>query len=208
MWKLAPHGTTRHLSTCAILAIVASEAIAGPPKANRNQQDLLQNRYSFEEDRSIGSPRYIWRHAGTVIELGLGGVVRILTSEGNEAQVRFVGANDRLEPRGEMLDGYKTIYYLGTIAARRTARHFDRIRYSGVYPGIDLVFVPSGDRFEYTFEIEPHADASLIRVRYEKCSIAMTPDGELKIVIGSALIVQRRPKALQNVDGHIQRIAC
>ena len=125
-----------------------------------------------------------------------------------QQHISFAGASVRSEARGEVPTGSKTIYYLGPGEEWRTAAHFERVRYAGIYPGIDLVFVTAGDRLEYNFEIAPYADPSAIRIGDERSSFALTPEGDLEVRSGNAVVIERRPLAFQTVGGRIRPIAC
>ncbi|MFN7918570.1 MAG: hypothetical protein U0Q16_00645 [Bryobacteraceae bacterium] len=43
---------------------------------------------------------------------------------------------------------------------------YGKVRYSGVYPGVDLVYRASGKRLEYDFVVAPGADASSIALGF------------------------------------------
>jgi hypothetical protein len=138
----------RRLHWYSILAIVSVCAVAGHTE-NQLQQETLRLTSNFEEDTSGTSARYIWRSLGTMVSLSCGGELSIRWSTGGLAHVSFAGANARSVPHGELSSGKKTIYYLGAVNDWRTASHFEPVRYSAIYPGIDLVFVVAGNQLEY-----------------------------------------------------------
>ena len=136
----------------AITILCANTAYAqGEPAKPRS----LEIAPSFEEDHSYSSVRYVWRGHGTAVSLSNGGTITMIVGTGAKAYIRFAGANARSEPSGEVRSAGRTIYYLGAAQGWRSASHFERVRYAGLYPGIDLVFNASGDRLEYAFEISP-----------------------------------------------------
>jgi hypothetical protein len=163
---------------------------------------------SFEEDSSASGARYIWRNSGIAISLTSGGTLAITPHTRAETRIDFTGASVRSEPHGEVASESKTIYYLGAPGAWRTASHFERVRYSGIYPGIDLEFVVDHDQLEYNFEISPHADPGVIRIHYAGSIGSLTPAGDLKIRANGATIIQPRPRAFQNVAGRERRVEC
>ena len=176
----------------------------GPPA----QSKTFQVAPSFEQERGLTSERYLWRNSGTAIALRGGGRLAVLDSAGSEAHIDFQGARAQSEPRGEVPSQNKTMYYLGRAEAWRSAAHFDRVRYPGIYPGIDLVFVTTGDQLEYNFEVAPHADPRAIRIGGEDASLHLTRGGDLEVRVGNAVITERHPMAFQKVHGRIRRIAC
>jgi hypothetical protein len=163
---------------------------------------------AFEEERGNASERYLWRNSGTAVSLGAGGRLSVPGRTAGATHIGFAGASLRSEARGEVPTQSKTIYYLGPREAWRTAARFERVRYAGIYPGIDLVFVMAGDRLEYNFEIAPHADPAAIRIREERSWFHLTRRGDLEVHAGNAVVTERHPLAFQNVRGRIRRIAC
>jgi hypothetical protein len=203
----------RRLAWIPIVAIGGVWAVAARAEAQPARPKTFQIAPAFEEERGHTPERYLWRNSGTAVSLGPGGRLSVLQSAGNEsaasaAHIGFAGASVRSEARGEIPTRSKTVYYLGAGEAWRTAAHFERVRYPGIYPGIDLVFVTAGDRLEYNFEIAPHADPGAIRIGDERPSLHLTRGGDLELRSGNALVTERRPKAFQTVRGRIRRIAC
>jgi hypothetical protein len=79
---------------------------------------------------------------------------------------------------------------------------FARIRYSEVYPGVDIDWYGSQRRLEYDFRIAPGADPHRIALRFrggERPRLA--PNGDLVVGSGQARIRQRVPLAYQPAGG-------
>ncbi len=192
----------------SILAIASGCAIVCHAGGETAKQKVFQAAPSFEEDRSGTSERYFWRSSGTAVSLSAGGEILIQSSNGGNAHLSFTGASARSEPRGEVASGSKTIYYIGSAKTWRSDSHFERVRYSGIYPGIDLVFVTAAGQLEYNFEISPQADPGVIRIHYEGSPMDLTRAGDLEMHTGDAVITQRRPLAFQKVRGQRVPVAC
>src|SRR5579862_827824 len=190
-----------------ILAIAGVCAIAVGAEAETGQQKTFQIAPSFEQDGGETSERYLWRNSGTAVSLSASGGLSVIEGAGIEAHIDFAGAGVQSEPRGEAPSQSQTIYYVGRGKTPRSAAHFERVRYSAIYPGIDLVFVTTGGRLEYNFEIAAYADPRAIRIR-SKQSFRLTPGGDLKIRVGQAVITEQRPVAFQSVGGRIRSVAC
>ncbi len=63
---------------------------------------------------------------------------------------------------------------------RRNVPHFDRVRYEGLYPGIDAVFYGDRREMEFDFVVAPGADPSAIRMHVEGAgSVELTDAGGL-----------------------------
>ncbi len=81
---------------------------------------------------------------------------------------------------------------------RAGIREFRKVRYSGVYPGIDAVFYGNGDDIEYDFILAPGADASQIRVQFPGArQVSLRKEGGLEIQFGRERALQHRPVAWQ-----------
>jgi hypothetical protein len=182
-------------------------AIAPHAEAQPVRPKTFQIAPAFEEERGNAPERYLWRNSGAAVSLGAGGRLSILGSTGGPEHIGFAGASVRSEARGEIPTRSQTIYF-GPGEEWRTGAQFERVRYAGIYPGIDLVFVTAGDRLEYNFEIAPYADPSAIRIGDERSSFELTPEGDLEIHYGNAVLTERRPLAFQTVGGRTRPIAC
>ena len=94
----------------------------------------------------------------------------------------------------------RTSYYVGTDPADwlPDVPSYSKVRYRGVYPGIDLEFHFNGGRLEYDFLIAPGGDPSLIRLAFEGAAgAALNPEGGLEL----GGLAQRKPVAYQLADG-------
>jgi hypothetical protein len=122
----------------------------------------------FEEQRSrSGSAQYVWRSAGVAATLSTGGLITLVSPNGRAVHISFPAANSHSKATGEAKSPHKTFWYLGAKEDWREDAHFDRVRYSDLYPGIDLVFVTNSKQLEYNFELAPYANPKAIHIRYE-----------------------------------------
>ncbi len=118
-------------------------------------------------------------------------------SEGRPViRLALVGAR-RAEPQGDELLRSTSSYFLGSDPKRwRTGvSNYGKVRYNGVYDGMDLVFRGSEAALEYDFLIAPNANPSQIRMRFDGAR-------ELSVNAGGDLLVdgwftQRRPRVYQ-----------
>jgi len=70
--------------------------------------------------------------------------------------MRFEGSNPKAQIAG--LDGMpgKVNYFIGTTQeVADDVRTFSRVKYTGLYPGVDLIFYGNGRRLEYDFVVGP-----------------------------------------------------
>jgi uncharacterized protein (TIGR03437 family) len=114
--------------------------------------------------------------------------------------MRFDGAqaSASLEPL-QLLSG-KSNYFIGPPSEwRRDVPQYGRVRYRGVYPGVDLVFYGSERRLEYDWVLAPGADPKRIRMSFDGATaIDIDSSGDLTISAGSAEFRQFAPRIVQN----------
>jgi uncharacterized protein (TIGR03437 family) len=134
----------------------------------------------------------------------------VLGTRQGALRVRLEGGsrNPNLEAE-DALPG-KTNYFIGKDSSRW--RHdiplFGKVRYRGVYPGIDVVFYGNPNDLEYDFVLAPGADAHKIRLAYAGArGMRVDAAGDLIFSIGDSEIRQHRPKIYQGthaIDGRYQ----
>jgi hypothetical protein len=80
--------------------------------------------------------------------------------------------------------------------------------YSGVYPGVDLVYFGTQGRLEYDFTVAPGASAAPIRLAFDGAEhLSVDARGNLKIKTDDREIAFQRPVAYQlNSDGRRTRV--
>jgi uncharacterized protein (TIGR03437 family) len=125
--------------------------------------------------------------------------------------MRFDGAQSSavLEPL-QLLKG-KSNYFIGDPSEwRRDIPQYGRMRYRGVYPGVDLVFYGSERRLEYDWVLAPGADPKAIRMCFEGAKgIAIDSSGDLTISAGNEQFRQMAPRIVQDgrrVDGRFVKL--
>jgi hypothetical protein len=85
---------------------------------------------------------------------------------------------------------------------------YAKVRYSGVYPGIDLVYYGNQQQLEYDFIVAPHASPKPIRIRFAGAAdLALTPAGDLAVATQGGQVVFQAPAIYQEIDGRRQTIA-
>lgn len=124
---------------------------------------------------------------------------------GHRIQMECLGTSSEIRLAAEEPVPARTVYLRGrhsSDARTVTAANYRRVRYSHVYPGIDLVF--HGDRrvLEFDFELSPGADPTQIRMRFDGAeSVSIGPDGDLLLVSNAGLLRHGAPRIFQRIDG-------
>lgn len=164
----------------------------------------------FEENQgqAEAAVRFIARTENGLVGLTPRGLS--LVADGEAVHLAFAGGvpAPRLEAL-ETLPG-RVNYYRGADAGqwRTDIPTFARVRYQGVYPGVDVVVYGNRRRLEYDFVVAPGADPDRIRVRVEGAdSLTLDAAGDLLIRRGSRTVVQHAPVIYQERDGRREAVA-
>ncbi len=117
--------------------------------------------------------------------------------------MRFVDAKPGTRVDGEEELAGKSNYFIGGDPGRwRTdVPNFARVRYRGIYPGIDLVFHGTHGRLEYDFVLKPGADPAAIRLGFDGFErIDVDDSGDLVLHTVEDQIAFRAPHIYQESD--------
>lgn len=131
---------------------------------------------------------------------------------GRPAQVRmtYVGANFAEAPvASEKQDGVSN-YLLGKDAAKwhTGIANYGLVKYSGLYPGIDLVFYGNHRKLEHDFQVAAGADYRQIRVHLDGAkSVKLNSDGNLRVTTATGDMTFQAPKIYQMRDTAKEEVA-
>jgi hypothetical protein len=98
----------------------------------------------------------------------------------------------------------KVNYFIGSDKSRWIAGvpTFSKVRFSEVYPGIDLVYYGNQSQLEYDFVVAPQADAKCIRLHFTGVRrLAVKASGDLWIQATGGQIAFRKPDIYQEANG-------
>jgi hypothetical protein len=147
---------------------------------------------SFEENRgqTDAAVRFLARGFGFTLFLTEQDAVLAMEKPGRKdvIRMRFSGANPH--PAVEGLDALagRSNYFRGPdpSAWRTNVSQYRRVRYAGVYPGIDLIYYGNQRKLEYDLVLSPGADPKLIRFRVDGAKrLTVSEQGDLLAVIGT-----------------------
>lgn len=205
--------STRSLSTFVALMMVAVvfplTAAQRPAQAKLAAGALKNMPLTFEANRGqFDTPvRFLSRTARYTMFLTPTETVLRLRDGGAQSDVvrwHLSGASSDPLIRGEQPLETRTNYFRGNDRRnwRTDVENFGRVRYQGVYPGVDLVFRGSQQDVEYDFMLAPKANAKQIRFAFDGVdSITAGNDGALVLHTPHGQLVQSRPFAYQDIDG-------
>lgn len=129
---------------------------------------------------------------------------------GTAVRLRLLGGNPRPEVLGEERLPGSANYFVGRDPRRwRTdVPAFARVRYRGVYPGVDLVLYGNPHQLEYDFVLAPGADPAVIRLSYEGVrSLRLNRAGDLVLGVKGGALTQRKPRIYQDEGGVRREVA-
>lgn len=171
----------------------------------------------FEENlgQAAKTTRFLARGDGMLVELRENGASFHLRGDEHttprEVKLGFVGARERVRTFGDSPLAGVSHYYRGNDPTQwiTGARHFARVRYDDVYPGVDVLFYSKPDRdVEYDLLVAPGIDPSVIALRLEGAErVTIDAAGNLVIEAGAQKLVHKRPYVYQHVDRERREIA-
>jgi hypothetical protein len=121
--------------------------------------------------------------------------------------IRFVGANEKAKPEGHGRLDELIRYVDAKKSDEKKPPAFAVIRYTELYPGINLVFYGRRSQVQYEFVIEPEADPKQIRLVVENADrIEIDEKGGLVLGIGDEVLRVPKPLGFPADDGEGQPI--
>ena len=168
---------------------------------------------SFEAvSREAGFGEYRARGLGYALHLKpTEAVLGLAQGQGNTPVLRMRLAGSRSRPRATALDELpgKTHYLTGRDPAtwRTDVRQYGKVRYDGVYPGVDLVYYGNQRQLEYDFILAPQAKPDQIRLSLQGVDrLSIDQDGDL--VLGSVAVGLRlrKPVVYQTIAGRRREV--
>ena len=126
-------------------------------------------------------------------------------------RMKLLGANPRPQVAGvEQLPG-KTNYFIGSDPRqwRTDLPTYAKVKYEGVYPGVDVVYYGAqGRQLEYDFIVAPKTDPKAIRLSFTGADkLEVDGQGDLVAHLADAPLRMRKPVVYQEQDGVKQEIA-
>jgi len=163
----------------------------------------------FEENRGQAGPdvRFLARGEGYTIAVGPSGNRLVL---GRAALgFRFAGSNSAAPELGQAPLSGRINYLRGKQQAWLTdIPTFERIRQTGVYPGIDVVYYGNQSRLEYDIVVSPGASIRKIAIAFDDAArLSIDDEGNLHVKSGAAELIQKKPVIYQSVGGSARRIS-
>ncbi|MEP0775986.1 MAG: SBBP repeat-containing protein [Acidobacteriota bacterium] len=194
----------------AVLSAVVWASLAGG--ATRPERLAVPLTFAANHGQVEDRVRFIGQLPGYTVWLAADEAVLALRSPGSATaapvadvvRLRWVGARPDPGIRGVQPVAARSNYLLGDDPAAwvTDVPHVARVRYEGLYDGIDLELYGTPAQLEYDFIIAPGADPRAIRMELEGARrVRVTRGGDLELSLGRGTLLQRRPVAYQVIDG-------
>jgi hypothetical protein len=214
---LGPQGTIRSHGGKALLALfvgalangMSSDALAAEPTSSTAQRTSIAGLpLNFEQNlgQAPQQVQYLARGPAYTIAiteqgaaLTLGGRARAAESP-QMIRLRVHGANQASIPTAEDQLPGRVNYFIGNDPSqwRTNIATYNKVRYAGVYPGIDLIYYGTQGKLEYDFAVAPGAAPKAIGLRFEGArGLRVDDQGDLRIRTQDREIAFQRPVAYQ-----------
>jgi hypothetical protein len=159
----------------------------------------------FEENRgqAHSDARFLSRGAGYSLAFTPQGSHVALNQSGKRVSftTTLTGANSDPTIRGEEKQAGMSNYFHG-VRSITNIPAYGRVRYSSVYPGIDLVYYGNQRELEYDFVVRPGGDSNAIALRFDGIQgLALDEQGDLLVQVHGASVVQKKPLVYQEYRG-------
>jgi hypothetical protein len=179
---------------CAMIAMFAPAAFCAVPPAGTPlpakaaiQADYGKIPLSFEANQGQTDRRvqFFSRGSGYGLFLTPGEAVLALErSKGLQTstlRMKLMGANVAAPVAGQQLLPGTVNYFMGRDAGKWSTgvKTYGRVNYTGVYPGIDLVYYGNQRQLEYDFVVAPGADPKKIALSFSGATPKLDKDGNL-----------------------------
>jgi hypothetical protein len=206
----------RQLSRCAFVLTIVLAAQLGRPALRSTHPPVqptsvlpdkatfgrLPLQFEVNEGQVDAAARFLAHGQGYALFLTPHEVVLRLPSA--RVRLQFVGAAPAPELVGlDRLPGTVN-YYLGRDRAqwRTGISTYARVKYEGIYPGVDAVFYGNQRQLEHDFVVAPGHDPDAITLRAQGANaLAVDRAGDLIVSVAGGALRLLKPFIYQEVDG-------
>ncbi len=223
---LGPQGTIRSHGGKALLALLVcglangtgGDALAAEPTPSNSQRASIAG-LPLDFEQNLGQApqqvQYLAHGPAYAIAITEQGAALTLGRDVRAAELpqvvrlRVHGANHASIPTAEDPLPGRVNYFIGNDPSlwRTNIATYKKVRYAGVYPGIDLIYYGTQGKLEYDFAVAPGAAPQSIGLSFEGArGLRVDDHGDLRIRTRDREIAFRRPVAYQ-VDQQGQRAA-
>lgn len=192
--------TRNRLVLLLLCLLLSSLTFAQSSQTKLNRYGNLPLAFEANHGQADARAQYIARGSGYSLFLtGDESVLRLGIHHGTVLRTELVGAQ-QVEPQADQPLAGRVNYLIDKDPKNwvTDVPTFARVRYAGVYPGVDLLYYGKQGRLEYDFVVAPGADARQIRMRIAGADkLRIAKDGSLVVTSGGMQVKWARPVAYQ-----------
>jgi Beta-propeller repeat len=212
------------LAVLSVFMLAATQLIFAGPDLVTSQQTDSQARVkaaalyarmplAFELNAGQTDPRVkaFSRGSGYGLFLTADESVVVLTrTSGKSAAIRMklLGAKDSRVVPTDPLPG-KVNSFIGNDRSkwRTDVPTFSKVKYEGIYSGVDLIYYGNQQQLEYDFVVAPGADPQAIRFAVSGAKVRLDSSGDLVMHTSLGDVRHHKPVIYQEIDGVRHEIA-
>jgi hypothetical protein len=193
---------SKTLVTFLITVAIPLSFCQAPYAQSRASETYGKLPLSFEANLGQTDPRvkFLSRGSGYTLFLTRDEAVMSLKRSKTQAAVhmRLVGSNPNAETSGESELAGTSNYFIGNDQTkwRTGVPTFSKVRYKGVYRGVDLIYYGNQGRLEYDFVIAPNADPTQIGLAINSPT-RIDGNGEMVVSMDTGELRFQKPLAYQ-----------
>jgi hypothetical protein len=180
----------------------------GAPATDRRAAIAAMAEVPLSFERATGGDAR-WTARGNGFRLAVG-AAEVEAGLGDERlRIGFVGADAKAP--SVCLDALpgKVNYFVGRDPKSwlHDIPTYARVRYSGVYPGVDVLWHGNQGRLEYDLDLQPGADASRIAMHFEGArKLSLDASGDLRVEMAAGSLSLKLPVVYQDGAGGRRRV--
>ncbi len=174
-----------------------------PPASKAENYGRLPLSFEANQGQTDSRVRFLSRGEGYALFLTDSGATLSL-AESRSIRMDLPQSIAPSQIEGEIRLAGTANYFIGNKPAnwRSNIPTYSRVKYTGVYPGIDLVYYGNQSQLEYDFLVAPGADPGRIRLRLSGAdTLHIGKNGDLIVSAGNSEIAFRKPVIYQQIDG-------
>lgn len=125
-------------------------------------------------------------------------------AESDVVRMELAGANPGTHVSGDSPLPGKANYFLGNDPTKwhTDVPTYAKVKYAGVYPGVDLVYYGNQRQLEYDFIVAPGADPKAIKLHFAGADkLRLTLEGDLSVVAAHGTVAFHKPMVYQMIEG-------
>jgi len=189
--------------TLVMTAPVARSSPTGEPRATKVRSSSHPLSFEVNKGQTDPSVRFLARASNYTCYFTKDEMVmsRPGLNGTDVVRMRFAGGSKRVRISGREPQAGKTNYFLGNDPARwhRDVANYAAVKYSGVYPGIDVVYYGNQRQLEYDIIVGAGANPERIALAFEGVkTLSIDQGGNLVLETPGGTLVQQKPVIYQN----------